>query len=168
VEVSKVVDPRALAAQVASIAALKDSTRRRLYLHVVDQVHPVGRDDAIQALGIGRTLAAFHLDRLVDAGLEVEIRPLSEQREQGGGRPAKLYRRASRPLGIALPERRYDLAGRLLARAMTEADPSGEVLGHVARQHGVDLAEAVRYRATEGTSTAEALVGVLVDYGFEP
>lgn len=163
------MNPRGFAARVASIATLKDDTRRRLYLHVVSQVEPVGRDETAQALGIGRTLAAFHLDRLVDAGLlDVEFRPLTEQRARGGGRPAKLYRRSSRALEIALPERRYSLAGRLLARAMTEADPTGKMLGRVARQHGVELADAVRQRATEEGSTAEALLGVLTDHGFEP
>ncbi|MDQ6933835.1 MAG: hypothetical protein M3130_00790 [Actinomycetota bacterium] len=50
--------------------------------------------------------------------LEVEFRRLSGRTGPAAGRPAKLYRRASRQLSVSLPERRYDLAGEVLAEAI--------------------------------------------------
>ena len=53
------------------------------------------RDAAAQALGIGRPLAVFHLDKLVEAGLlEASFRRLSGKTGPGAGRPAKLYGRS--------------------------------------------------------------------------
>ncbi|MGW4107219.1 transcriptional regulator, partial [Streptomyces sp. NPDC004976] len=49
---------------IAAIAALGEPTRRRLYDYVVGRRHPVGRDEAAEALGLARQTAAFHLDRL--------------------------------------------------------------------------------------------------------
>src|SRR5919206_105821 len=58
----------------------------------------------------------------------------------GAGHPAKLYRRAPGAVEVSLPERRYDLAGELLAGALEEADASGEppraVLSRRARARG--------------------------------
>ena len=53
--------------QVAALLA--EPTRRGLYEFVVARHEPIGRDEAAAAVGISRELAAFHLDRLVDAGL---------------------------------------------------------------------------------------------------
>jgi len=161
--------PSEFEAGVASIAALKDATRRRLYLYVVSEAEPVGREAAARAVGVGRTLAAFHLDQLVDAGLlDVEYRRLSGRTGPGAGRPAKVYRRSARTIEITLPARRYDVAGRLLAQALTEADPAGQALALAARQHGADLAEAVQRRARDEPSSTQALLGVLTDQGYEP
>ena len=46
---------------IEAIGALAEPTRRRLYELVVVADEPVGRDDAVAALGISRELAAFHL-----------------------------------------------------------------------------------------------------------
>ena len=65
---------------------------------------PLSRDEAASALGISRELAAFHLDRLLRAGLlEAEYRRLGGRTGPGAGRPAKLYRRSSREIAISLP-----------------------------------------------------------------
>ena len=85
------------AADVAGVAALADPVRRRLYEHVVSRAGAVGRDEAAAAAGIKRPLAAFHLDKLVAEGLlDVEYRRLTGKTGPGAGRPAKLYRRATR------------------------------------------------------------------------
>ena len=83
----------------------------------------VGKDEAAAAMGVPRSVAAFHLDRLVADGLlTTEYRRLSGRQGPGAGRPAKLYRRAEGELSVSLPDRRYDLAARLLAGAVDEAD----------------------------------------------
>jgi predicted ArsR family transcriptional regulator len=153
-------------AQVAAVAALAEPTRRRLYEHVVRSPQPVSRDDVAAATGVGRPTTAFHLDRLVADGLlDVHYERRSGRTGPGAGRPAKLYRRAECSVSVSLPERRYDLAGELLAGALAEAEASGErpaaVLGRRARDRGRDLA------ADAGTGP-DAVVGVLEEHGFEP
>src|SRR2546425_2817228 len=54
---------------VARVCSLGDPVRRRLYDYVARQHQPVGRDEAAAAVGISRSLAAYHLDRMVDDGL---------------------------------------------------------------------------------------------------
>ena len=77
-------------------------------------------------MGVPRSVAAFHLDRLVADGLlTTEYRRLSGRQGPGAGRPAKLYRRAEGEVSVSLPDRRYDLAARLLAGAVDEATRTG-------------------------------------------
>lgn len=155
--------------RLAAVAALAEPTRRRLYDHVVRQPEPVGRDEAAAAVGVPRATAAFHLDRLADDGLlDVVRRRRTGRSGPGAGRPAKLYRRATGSVVISLPERRYDLAGELLAAAVDEADRTGERPGEVldrrARLRGEELGRAA---ASTGSGPA-AVLGVLEEHGFEP
>src|SRR5688500_8121628 len=114
-------------AQVSAVAALAEPSRRRLYDHVVRQPAPVSRDQAAAAVGLPRATVAFHLDRLVADGLlDVVFERRTGRTGPGAGRPSKLYRRADRSVEVSLPERAYDLAGDLLAAALTEAEGSGE------------------------------------------
>jgi predicted ArsR family transcriptional regulator len=111
-----------LAGRVAGVAALADPIRRDLYLYVSAQPAPVSRDQASDALGIARHTAKFHLDKLAEEGLlDISFKRLTERRGPGAGRPTKLYARSSRQLSVILPERRYDLAGQLLASAIDNA-----------------------------------------------
>src|SRR2546425_12818334 len=106
--------------RIAAIASLDEPVRRELYLYVAGRGSEVGRDEAARALRISRALAAFHLDKLVQQGLlDASYRRLTARRGPGAGRPAKLYHRSARQLDVTLPERRYELAGRVLARALT-------------------------------------------------
>jgi predicted ArsR family transcriptional regulator len=151
-------------AQVAAVAALAEPTRRRLYEHVVRSPQPLSRDDVAAATGVGRPTTAFHLDRLVADGLlDVHYERRSGRSGPGAGRPAKLYRRAECSVSVSLPERRYDLAGELLAAALVEADRTGErpavVLERRAFERGRELAE--------GTGP-DGVLAVLEEHGFEP
>ncbi|ODU00964.1 MAG: transcriptional regulator [Pseudonocardia sp. SCN 72-86] len=164
-----------LLAGIASAASLDEPTRRRLYAYVVRQPDPVGRDEAAAALGLPRTTAAFHLDRLVDAGLlDVVHERRSGRRGPGAGRPAKLYRRSAREIEVSLPERRYDLVGGLLAGAVDEATASGRPVGTVLEQRahafGRTLVEAAGTDVDDRPADApvEAVVRVLEAYGYEP
>ena len=61
--------------RLAALAALAEPLRRNLYLHVADAPVAVSRDDAAAALGVSRSVAAFHLDKLAELGLlDVEYR----------------------------------------------------------------------------------------------
>ena len=89
--------------QIRAIALLDEPRRRRLYRYVLARRREVGRDEAARALRMSRALAAFHLDKLAEHGLlETSYRRLRHRRGTGAGRPAKLYRRSTRTLALAL------------------------------------------------------------------
>jgi predicted ArsR family transcriptional regulator len=103
---------------VGALSALDDPTRRRAYDYVCAQGRPVTRDETAAALGVGRTLAAYHLDRLAaDELLSVGYERRSGRSGPGAGRPAKVYERSPRELAVSVPPRDYGLAARLLAHA---------------------------------------------------
>src|ERR671916_861880 len=134
-------------AQISAVAALDEPPRRRLYDYVVRQPESVSRDDAAAALELPRTTAAFHLDRLVDEGLlNVVYQRRTGRTGPGAGRPAKLYQRSNQHVAVSLPQRRYDLAGRLLSSALEHAERSGGLpraaLDQRAYQPGKELGEA--------------------------
>src|SRR3954452_4704419 len=152
-------------AGVAAVAALAEPTRRRVYDHVARQSAPVDRDEVAAAVGLPRTTAAFHLDRLAPCGLlDVSFARRSGRTGPGAGRPSKLYRRAVTAVEVSVPERHYDLAGELLAGALDEADASGErpsaVLGRRARASGAELGAGVAGR--------DGVLALLEEHGYEP
>jgi predicted ArsR family transcriptional regulator len=113
-------------AQISAIAALDEPTRRRRYDYIVRQPEPVGRDEAAAALAVPRTTTAFHLDRLVEEELlDVIYQRRIGRTGPGAGRPAKLYSRSHQQVAVSLPQRRYELAGRLLSSALQQAELSG-------------------------------------------
>jgi predicted ArsR family transcriptional regulator len=162
--------------RVAGVAALGDPIRRALYEFVVRQGAPVSRDQAAAGVEIARHTAKFHLDKLENEGLlEVEFHRPPGRRGPGAGRPAKFYRRSSREIAVSLPERRYDLAGHLMARAITTSQQDGapvtDALREAARAFGRTLAEQVQQRvgvAASQAAVAEAVRDVLADSGYEP
>src|SRR5918996_5681997 len=108
----------AFARRVSMLGALADPVRRALYRFVAEQPGAVSREQAADGVAVPHHKAKFHLDRLVDEGLLVtEFRRLTGRTGPGAGRPAKLYRRALREIGVSLPARRYDFAGDVLADA---------------------------------------------------
>jgi predicted ArsR family transcriptional regulator len=108
-----------------SLGALGDPTRRRLYDLVCRLGRPIGRDEAAAGAGVGRTLAAYHLDRLAAEGLlSVTYERRSGRTGPGAGRPAKLYERSEREVAVSVPPRDYGVAARLLADAAA-ADTHG-------------------------------------------
>lgn len=163
-----------LSAQIQGLAVLKEPIRRSLYLHVVGAGRPVGRDEAARGVGTQRALAAFHLDKLVAEGLlEVTYSRLSGRTGPGAGRPAKLYRRSTRQLDVTLPPREYELAARLLMRAMDADDgrPPRERLHESAYEVGAAIgvqAQATAAAAAGQQSLLHAAMAVLTDHGFEP
>ncbi len=160
--------------QIGAIASLGERARRALYEYVVAQTEPVSRDQAAQALGIGRPLAAFHLDRLVQEGLlEASYRRLGGRSGPGAGRPSKLYGRASAEVSVSLPAREYELAARLMARAIAASSDDGrsatleEAATVLGESMGRDVRERCGPRPGRG-AVREVALGLLRDRGFEP
>ena len=111
----------------AGIAALADPIRRRLYLFVNAQPTAVSREQAADAVGVPLHQAKFHLDKLEAEGLLDSVYArVSGKSGPGAGRPAKLYRRSDREIQVSLPDREYELAGRLMADAIAQAAATGE------------------------------------------
>ena len=127
--------------RISGIAALDQPLRRQLYALLSERDAWVTRDEAADALDVARSVAAFHLDKLAEAGLvEVTFQRTSGRTGPGAGRPAKLYRRGDQEVSASVPDRRYDLAGSLLATAIADAErtgaPIGECLSASARTAG--------------------------------
>ena len=165
-----------LATQVHGVAALAEPVRRALYLFVAAQPDAVSRDGAADGVGIPRHTAKFHLDKLVEEGLlETEYRRPPGRRGPGAGRPSKLYRRSARELRVNLPERRYDLAGDLLATAIDDSmrtgRPVAEAVTEAASRRGSDVGAALREGLGRRPSRAQrvgAVCGWLAEVGYEP
>jgi predicted ArsR family transcriptional regulator len=159
-----------LATQIAGISALDDPVRRSLYLYVARQADAVSRDAAAEATGASRENAAFHLDKLVAAGLlEADYRRLGGRTGPGAGRPSKVYRRSKRNLQFALPARRYELAAEVLAQALENRRPKNASAGVAAAAHRAGAALGATAR---GPAVARSPLGrvtqVLDAQGYEP
>jgi predicted ArsR family transcriptional regulator len=147
--------------EVERVATLQDPVRRRLFEYVRGRGEAVGREEAAEAVGIGRSLAAYHLDKLADQGLlRTDYRRPPGRTGPGAGRPAKLYAPVEQEVAVSVPARDYEFAARLMADA-AEADSTGgaeTALHRVAREQGResgrpladnDLEAALRERGYE-------------------
>lgn len=153
-----------LAARLSAVSAVDDPKRRAILTFVRHSAEPVGRDDVAEQFSLPRSTAAFHLDRLADEHLvEVVYQRRTGRTGPGAGRPAKMYRGTAREVSVSIPERRYDLAAKLLAAAVensaTSGRPVAEALADTAAEHGRRWAESA------GTKTLSHL---LESTGFEP
>ncbi len=159
---------------IGRITALADPVRRALYLFVARGPGEVSRDQAARGVRVSRALAAFHLDKLVEAGLlEASYRRLNKRRGPGAGRPAKLYHRSGLQVDVSLPPRDYELAARLFASTLAASTPPAtrSRLRKTAREFGASLGREARRRAEKrsGRSTLlKQLQTVLQEHGYEP
>ncbi len=144
-----------------AVRALTEPQRRRAYEYVCSQRQPVTRDDVAAGIGISRALAAFHLDKLVEAGLlHAETKAVPGVRAARVGRPAKLYRPSAVQVDLSLPPRQYDLAGRVFALALTAAaagEPTMHAVRRVAHQQGEQLAPEVDRNGRDDADDTDSL-----------
>ena len=147
---------------MAAVASLGDDKRRQLYQLVASSAGAVGRDDAAEALGLPRSTASFHLDKLVQDGLlAVEFHKAAGKTGPGSGRPAKMYRPAAGEMGVSVPDRNYDLAGELLAAAIERSTTTGEAVA--------DSLRVTSYRkGQELAADAEGLTEFMAGEGYDP
>jgi predicted ArsR family transcriptional regulator len=160
------------AADLAAVALLAEPVRQRLYSYLRERHEPVGREDAARHAGIAVKLAAFHLDRMAEAGLlDVEYRRLSGRVGPGAGRPAKLYSISPRSISIAIPQTRYALAASMMATALS-AGSSGsygaDTLQEVATTVGEGLGADIRRQTRTTRARREAVRSKLDQLGYDP
>lgn len=150
------------------LAPLAEPLRRAIYLYVVGKRDDVGRDEIASVFDIGRSLAAFHLDKLLEHGLlEAGYRRLSGLSGPGAGRPAKVYRVAGE-IDVNVPHRDYEFAARLLAEA-SRADPRREgAVDDVAFEAGRAVGREAAGRGRDRGSPRRRLTRTLADRGYEP
>lgn len=157
-----------------AVAALVDPVRRALYDHVRRSGHPVSREEAADAVAISRNLSAFHLDKLVDAGLLRAHYEAPTDQPRGRGRAPKVYEPVDGTLTMSVPPRQYELVGEILADAVA-SDPSNARAA--AERHAADVGREIGathrgHAASDatGASTDEisAAYATLADLGFEP
>ena len=160
--------------QIERFAVLVDPVRRSLYLLARErQPRALTRDDAAAAVQIGRSLAAFHLDRLVAAGLlTADYKRISGRKGPGAGRPAKLYRPSSLSVELSIPPKQHRLASTIMSRALRA--PSSHIAGRLeasafeeGRSMGRRAAQASATRRKTGRELA-AVIGLLRATGYEP
>ena len=150
--------------RIAGIAALDQPLRRELYRLLGATDGWTTRDEAAAALDIPRSVAAFHLDKLAEAGVvEVRFARTSGRSGPGAGRPSKLYRPAGGEVAASVPDRHYDLAGSLLATAIVESTRTGTPVEDCLR-----AAAQAAGRTIGAEAGAEGVVDVLAQHGYEP
>jgi predicted ArsR family transcriptional regulator len=144
-----------------AVTALSEPSRRALYEYVRHQDHPVAREEAAAATAMTRALAAFHLDKLVEAGLLSARYAAPAGRERGRGRAPKVYKATGSGLTVTIPDRRYELIADILAEAVAGGEqPAAEAAARLAYRRGRDLSTVV--------PPGQDVVGALTGLGFEP
>lgn len=150
---------------LASVSSLEDPVRRRLYEIVTERSEPVCRDEAASSAGIGRSLAAYHLDKLVESGLlTVTYQRLGGRSGPGAGRPAKLYAKSDREFAVSVPPREYELAARILVQALAD-DRGGTSRGAL---HDAAYRLGAELTRPEKAGDPRELARVLADHGYDP
>jgi predicted ArsR family transcriptional regulator len=135
--------------EVEALGVLIEPQRLRVYEHLLAEPTPPSLAQMATALGMGRTLLAFHLGKLVEAGF---VQALAAEPGQGRrGRPSQHYRVTRREVSASVPARHYELIAQVLLEAAGGAGTAHEV----ARRRGTALA------ATAGHRSARTRTGLL-------
>jgi predicted ArsR family transcriptional regulator len=158
--------------RIDRVAALGDRTRRAIYRYASRQPDPVTREQVADALDLPHHVAKFHLDRLARDGLlGAEYRRPPGRGGPGAGRPAKVYR-AVGTVEVSVPERRYDVAGTVLVRAVgaviRTGAPVSEALAEAAGTAGREVGAHACPTTPDGRRRLRRLTEVLESCGFEP
>ncbi|WP_219825884.1 helix-turn-helix transcriptional regulator [Nonomuraea typhae] len=159
---------------LAALAALDDDLRRTMYAFIRRTARAVTRDEAAETVGISRKLAAFHLDKLVDAGL------LTTRYEHPGGlrrvgRTPKVYEPSTLDVQVSIPPREPVLLAEILIDAVlteTPAEPAGQAAHRLAHERGHHLGHTERAHLRGARLGPERALTcaqhVLERHGYEP
>jgi predicted ArsR family transcriptional regulator len=139
-----------------AISALQDQTRRRILLDFYVHRPEWTVDDVARAVGVHRTVAHAHLERLVALGYLA-----AGQRRGKSGKPAKLYRLAGEQIDLSFPVRRFARLASLLAATLLKEGPEGiQNAREAGRSYGVTL-------VTRRAHSPEAVLRQLAPLGAE-
>ncbi len=119
-----------------ALSALRDFTRRDILLRFYADRKPRSVEDVAKMVGVHRSVAFEHLERLVALGYLV-----SERRRGLPGKPAKIYSLTAGPVQISHPNRRFDALAERLAGALERFGEPGRQAAHEAgRSYGAAIA----------------------------
>ncbi|RMI31335.1 helix-turn-helix transcriptional regulator [Nocardia stercoris] len=160
-------------AAISAVAALGNELRRGMYRFARRLARPMTRDEVAEYAGISLELAAFHLDRLVEAGL------LQARYEHVGLRPvgpaSRVYEPTDTEVQVSLPERRHDLLARILMQAvLTESgdENARDATVRVAADEGIRTGRELREQLHTDRVGAERALSIVANtldqQGFEP
>jgi predicted ArsR family transcriptional regulator len=150
------------------LAVLAEPQRARVYELLLASTTPPTVTEISQALTIGRTLTAFHLDRLQAAGL-VEPADEAGAAPRRRGRPAMRYRAVPEEFSATVPTRRYDVLAEILVSAAREQGQSESLLAagsRVARRRGREMAGQQKAEGTAASS--QQIRQWLFEFGYLP
>ncbi|MER6217611.1 helix-turn-helix domain-containing protein [Streptomyces sp. NPDC001674] len=160
--------------RIQAVSVLGEESRRRMFAFIRRADGPVTRDEAAASVGISRKLAAFHLDKLVDAGL-LRSRYGAPGAVRKVGRQPKVYEPTDAQITVSIPERRHQLLADLLLEAVLAQSAGGsaaEAAVTAAGRRGRRLGETDRQTGRPGRLGAERGLTrceqMLETYGFEP
>jgi predicted ArsR family transcriptional regulator len=118
-----------------AISALQDPTRRRILLDFFVHQSEWTVEDVASAVGIHRTVAHRHLERLVSLGYLA-----IGQRRGRSGKPAKLYRLTGQEIEVSYPVRRFARLAALLAGSLRAHGHDGiQTAREAGRQYGASF-----------------------------
>jgi predicted ArsR family transcriptional regulator len=152
---------------LAAVGVLAEPRRSRIYTHLAAATQPQTQQEVCD--GLGRTLVAFHLDKLQRAGLVRLVR--AEAAAGARGRPPQRYAVSDREVIATVPPRRYELLAEVLVRATREQAPGELMLAaavRVARARGAELAREESDCTADGCEPQEVLTQLLSRLGYEP
>jgi predicted ArsR family transcriptional regulator len=164
-------------ATIRAVSALSDESRRRMFEFCRRAGRAISRDEAAAEVGISRKLAAFHLEKLVEAGL------LRAHYEQGSrlrkvGRAPKLYEPVETDVRVSIPPRQPDLLAEILLDGVLSHDRTDDDAGPLdsalkaAYRRGEQVGEEERARSRPGRLSSERALtlseATLSRVGFEP
>jgi predicted ArsR family transcriptional regulator len=138
-----------------TISALQDPTRRRILLDFFVHQPEWTAAEVAQAVGVHRTVAHGHLERLVALGYLS-----SGQRRGTSGKPAKLYRLAGRQIDLSYPVRRFARLAALLAQGLRGASDGVELAREAGQRYGASL-------VSKPADSPKAVLGQLGPLGAE-
>jgi predicted ArsR family transcriptional regulator len=139
-----------------AVSALQDRTRRRILFDFFVHEKEWTAEDVAKAVGVHRTVAHRHLERLVALGYLV-----AGQRRGRFGKPAKLYRLADRRIDLSYPIRRFARLSALLAEGVRERGVDGiREAREAGRRYGMSLVSGP-------ADSAEAVLSQLAPLGAE-
>jgi predicted ArsR family transcriptional regulator len=167
-------DDQAPRTPLDTLSVLSERSRRRMFSFIRSERRAVTREEAAASVGISRKLAAFHLEKLVEAGLLRARYETSGDVRKVGRRP-KVYECTGAPISVSIPERRHELLADLLLDAVLGQDDgeSAEATAvRAARERGVALGAEAREETRPGRLGSErgltACAQMLDTHGFEP
>lgn len=138
-----------------TISALQDPTRRRILFDFYVHQPEWTTAEVAAAVGVHRTVAHAHLERLVSLGY---LSP--SQRRGSTGKPAKLYRLAEREIDVSYPIRRFARLAALLAQALRGTPDGIAAAREAGRGYGASM-------ITKPASSPESVLSELAPLGAE-